>query len=88
MTDQINAFVASLNAAHGTDKRSFSAQRNRKYTRVVVTNYGQDYVHCFITNATGDILKADGWKRPAKGVRGNVASPPQTDPYTSYLYRR
>jgi len=29
-------------------------------------------VHCFIDAATGNILKADGWKRPAKGVRGNI----------------
>jgi len=29
-------------------------------------------VHCFIDAATGNILKADGWKRPAKGIRGSI----------------
>lgn len=26
----------------------------------------------FIANETGDLLKADGWKRRAKGIRGNL----------------
>ena len=29
-------------------------------------------VHCFIDLATGNILKADGWKRPAPQVRGSI----------------
>jgi hypothetical protein len=29
-------------------------------------------VHCFIDMATGNILKADGWKRPAPQVRGSI----------------
>lgn len=28
--------------------------------------------YCFIDLSNGDILKADGWKRPAKGARGNI----------------
>jgi hypothetical protein len=30
------------------------------------------HVFCFVDAATGDVLKADGWKRPAKGARGNI----------------
>lgn len=29
-------------------------------------------VHCFIDKTTGDILKADGWKKPARWARGNI----------------
>lgn len=29
-------------------------------------------VHCFVDAATGNILKADGWKRPARGIRGSI----------------
>ena len=28
--------------------------------------------YCFVEKSTGNILKADGWKRPAKGARGNI----------------
>ena len=29
-------------------------------------------VYCFIDFTTGDVLKAAGWKTPAKGIRGNL----------------
>ncbi|GAA0005257.1 DUF7717 family protein [Bradyrhizobium elkanii] len=29
-------------------------------------------VHCFVDKATGDVLKAETWARPAKHARGNV----------------
>lgn len=57
--------------------------RGQKYTRIVKNDrYYNDKgemevcennpsVHCFIDNE-GNILKADGWKRPAKGIRGHV----------------
>lgn len=33
-------------------------------------------VHCFIDRATGDILKAAGWKAPAPNARrGNITAP-------------
>ncbi len=45
----------------------------RKYLRVVQTvTGGQRSVHCFIDKATGDVLKAAGWPRPAAGVRFNL----------------
>ena len=52
-----------------------------KYLRVTVTQRyekdgvvsdGQRSVYCFIDLRTGDILKAEGWKGPAKGPRGNI----------------
>lgn len=47
---------------------------------------------CFVDRDTGDILKADGWKKPAKGARGSVLKP-ETWPTgaaaasTGWLYR-
>lgn len=51
----------------------------RKYIRVVtVERYpdkdtvGSTSVYCFINAENGDILKADGWKKPAVGKRGSI----------------
>ncbi len=49
----------------------------KRYVRVVKeerVSHGRS-VHCFVDIATGDVLKADGWKRPAKNPRGNIYSP-------------
>jgi hypothetical protein len=49
-----------------------------KFVRIVMdTNPGQRYgrsVHAFVDLATGDLYKAAGWKAPAKGARGNIAT--------------
>ena len=44
------------------------------YIRVVSEEPGSRGVYCFVNVLTGDILKADGWKRPAKGARGSIFS--------------
>ena len=33
---------------------------------------GSKSVYCFIDLSNGDLLKADGWKKPAKGKRGSI----------------
>ena len=44
-----------------------------KYVKVVRVEQGNSRsVHSFIVKENGDILKAAGWKAPAKHVRGNV----------------
>lgn len=49
-----------------------------KYVRVVKKDkkndgsYGAGSAWCFVEVATGDVLKCDGWKRPAKHARGNI----------------
>ena len=45
--------------------------------------------YCFISKATGDVLKADGWKRPAKGARGNIFTPSSygVTPYGAMYFR-
>jgi hypothetical protein len=47
--------------------------RGKKYTRIVECDAGGPRsVWCFVEKATGNILKAEGWKRPAKHARGNI----------------
>jgi hypothetical protein len=43
-----------------------------KYARIVRVSPGERSAYGFIDLATGDLLKSDGWKKPAKGVRGNM----------------
>lgn len=52
-----------------------------KFVRVVTgtlhngqTEPSNRSVLAFVDLSTGDVLKPDGWKRPAKGPRGNVFS--------------
>lgn len=51
-------------------------------------------VHAFVDLSNGDLLKADGWKRPAKGPRGNLLDDAsfarildRADRYGGYLYK-
>ena len=46
-----------------------------RYIRIVRTSGGQRSVYCFIERVTGNILKSESWKRPAKGVRGSIFAP-------------
>ncbi len=74
----VDAFVAehhaknfpSLSAAGLVPK--IELQRGVKFIRVVSreTNGGGG-VYCFL-DLEGNIFKADGWKRPAKHVRGSI----------------
>ena len=43
-----------------------------KYLRIVKEWGGQQSVYCFIERATGDVLKAESWRKPAKHARGNI----------------
>ena len=44
----------------------------KNVTRIVMVTPGQRMCHAFVDNLTGDLLKAAGWKAPAKGARGNL----------------
>lgn len=45
----------------------------RKYIRVVSSTWGQRSVFCFVDSTNGNVLKADGWKKPALNfARGNI----------------
>jgi len=67
----------------------------RKYVRIVMKPKGDTggSVHAFVNLENGDLLKAAGWKAPAKGARGNVLTNLETikDSFTwsgSYIYKR
>ena len=102
VTDAIQAFLAMANASpsipvHDGDKYCyFTADKpGARFTRIVMhyTHGGGGSVHAFVDNQTGDLLKAAGWKAPAKGVRGNIVTAldqvaARFDWAGSYLYLR
>lgn len=50
------------------DPEPVTVKRGRRYTRI----FHGSSVYCFIEMATGDILKAETWRKPAKHARGNL----------------
>jgi hypothetical protein len=44
----------------------------QRYVRVVAGSRGSRSVYCFIDKTNGDVLKAEGWKKPAKHKRSNL----------------
>jgi hypothetical protein len=95
----LEGFVAALNTKFNTIEGTslghvFSVERpGVKYTRIVQQTRYQDgstagrSVFCFV-DADGNILKAAGWKAPAKGIRSTLATVDmaKVDPYGSWLY--
>ncbi len=59
------------------DKVKFNTRlevmHGRRYVRVVKTDdFDHRSAYCFVDKQNGNVLKADGWKRPAKHARGNI----------------
>ncbi|NVO13889.1 MAG: hypothetical protein HXX10_07620 [Rhodoplanes sp.] len=50
------------------DREPWRLDRGKRYVRVV---HGGS-VYCFVDTTNGAVLKAAGWKGPAKHARGNV----------------
>jgi hypothetical protein len=61
----------------------FHLEKGVKYIRLVVTSCGQRSVHCFL-DFDGNIYKAESWKKPAKGIRGNINN--DKKPLLGYQY--
>ena len=63
-----------------------------KNVRIVkIESHGGKSVVCFVDKATGNILKAAGWKAPAKGARGNIYTKDyvgKITPHGAWLYLR
>ena len=67
---------------HPFGKKLTIDPKGRKYARIVVTDTHKNgdplsgdrggSVYCFIDKTNGNVLKADGWKGPAKGPRSNI----------------
>ena len=52
---------------------TITAAAGRRYVKIVRLVVGQGRsVHCFVDTTNGDVLKAAGWKAPAKHARGNI----------------
>jgi hypothetical protein len=49
-------------------------ERGVKFARIVKNDGCQESVFCFVRLDDGAILKAAGWKAPAKHARGNIAN--------------
>jgi len=88
MTETITFDAALTSFINGCQKLTDEAElafttkietmKGRKYIRVVRADYTDAgevisrSAHCFIDTTNGNVLKAAGWKAPAKGPRGNI----------------
>lgn len=82
--EELNAFVFALSTRHNAGLRAaypdceanhetVAAMPGKKYARLVTQRDGTNRSAMgFIDLTNGDILKADGWKAPAKHARGNI----------------
>ena len=83
-TEQLAAFCAAVDAKRADyfGAKSVPSQQcptefevGKLNARIVKVEFGnQRSVFCFVRLEDGAILKAAGWKAPAKGVRGNIAN--------------
>lgn len=72
VAEAIDTFVAFANA-NSPDGHEYEAEPSGSKYRIVQTYRGTGRaVHAFVDGDTGDLLKAAGWKVPAKGVRYNL----------------
>lgn len=72
LTDKVEANFASYNCA-AFDDEGIAAIKGRKYIKIVMTKAGEPRsVHCFIDMTNGNVLKAEGYSKPAKHARGNI----------------
>ena len=55
-----------------------------KNVKVVVNGQNQRSVFCFVRREDGAVLKAAGWKAPAKHVRGSIYVNNGRDAVTAY----
>ncbi len=53
---------------------SIHSKLGKRYVRIIRRRAegNGDSVHCFVDMTNGDVLKAAGWKAPAKHARGNI----------------
>jgi len=67
--------------------KDFEIKRGRRWYKIILDNS----VYCFVEARSGDIYKAAGWAKPAKGVRASIFdkdSFKDADPFGGWLYRR
>lgn len=89
-------FAEALNDKFAEDGCSFTVEPGRRYAKIVYADrWGSRSVHAFVEIATGALLKAEGWKVPAKGVRFDLSTAAgferavnAADRFGGYLYLR
>jgi len=70
---QVKLAEHHVNAKNVGDAPAISVEFGPKYARIVRTDWGdQRSVYGFVEIVTGNLLKAAGWKAPAKHARGNI----------------
>lgn len=72
LTNYINGVQKLCDDAKLTGGCRVFAMPGRRYVRIVKDWNGQQSVHSFVQIDNGDVLKAEGWKKPAKHARGNI----------------
>ena len=79
--NEVLAGIKAMSDAHmekhypSLPKYAFTLDEGRRYVRVVRNDTGGSTSRCvwgFVDKTNGDILKAAGWKAPAKHARGNI----------------
>jgi len=71
----IDAFLQYVRTKRIDSTMELGVLKGKKYWKLYKMRAGDEMsksAYGFINPATGDLLKADSWKRPAKGIRGNV----------------
>ena len=55
-----------------SDVKPLYAMEGQRYVRIVNDMGNQRFAYCFVDKTNGDVLKTDGWKKPAKHARSNI----------------
>ena len=63
---------------------TLTVERGIKNVRIVSASLNSRSVFCFVRIADGAVLKADGWKKPAKHARGSIYVNHGQDAVTTY----
>lgn len=79
-TQQLVSFLSGCQVKIDENNKQFKhvarptveINNGRRYFRVERVDVSSRSAHCFIDRTNGDILKAAGWKGPAKHKRGNI----------------
>lgn len=102
-SDHAVRYAEGLNAKHKDDGawpgyNEYEATGGQRYDRIVMHHPDPQgnrpphsgSVHAFVERETGHVYKADGWKKPAKGIRYHSVDDALkvSDPYGRYLYTR
>lgn len=76
-TAKLQAMITGLDEKAGNVTRQvISYEVGKRYARLITVIYDtQRSAYGFVDLTNGDLLKAAGWKSPAKGKRGNIFAP-------------